>query len=302
LAAESNLTPIFTMKSLFDFQIPFEFTNWTIWIYLLQALLFLWIGSKAYAVFRKVSLSQQLAEKDNPAFAISFGGFMAALGVVIASVIQSPSPWDFTWQEELMSSVIWTFGSLVLLLVALLINDFVIFPKFKNRKEIIEDRNTGLAVVEAAGFLGTALLIRASLSPQLEPVEVGEPWLTLIYFIVGQALFLLYSKVYPKVAGIDLHGELEKDNPAVGLAFGGSLLAFALLLGAAQRRYDAIPTFVLLALGFVLVLGLLRLAVHLIFNGKVSLAHELQKDRNWGVGLLEALISLVIAAILIASF
>lgn len=290
------------MRSLFDFQIPFEFTSWTIWIYLLQALLFLWIGSKAYAVLRKVSLSRQLAEQDNPAFAISFGGFMAALGIVIASVIQSPSPLGFTWQQELTSSVIWTFGSLVLLLVALFINDFVVFPKFKNRKEIIEDRNTGLAVVEAASFVGTALLIRASLSPQIELVELGEPWLTLVYFIVGQALFLLYSKVYPKVARIDLHGELEKDNPAVGLAFAGSLLSFALLLGNALMRYDAIPTFVLLALGFVLVLGLLRLAIHLIFNGKVSLADELQKDRNWGVGLLEAIISLVIAAILIASF
>lgn len=290
------------MKSLFDFQIPFEFTSWTIWIYLLQALLFLWLGSKAYAVLRKVSVSRQLAVKDNPAFAISFGGFLAALGIVIASVIQSPSPWDVTWQEELMSSVIWTFGSLVLLLVALLINDFVVFPKFKNRKEIIDDHNTGLAVVEAASFVGTAMLIRASLSPQLEPVEVGEPWLTLLYFVVGQALFLLYSKVYPKVAGIDLHGELEKDNPAVGLAFGGSLLSFALLLGNAQMRYDAIPTLVLLAFGFVVVLGLLRLAVHLAFNGKVSIADELQKDRNWGVGLLEAIVSLVIAAILIASF
>lgn len=302
LVEANNHHSLFIMKSLFDFQIPFEFTNWTIWVYLLQALLFLWIGSKAYVVLRKVSLSRQLAEKDNPAFAISFGGFIAALGIVIASVIQSPSPWDFTWQQELLSSVIWTFGSLVLLLGALLINDFVIFPKFKNRKEILEDRNTGLAVVEAAGFLGTALLIRASLSPQIEPSELGEPWLTLIYFVVGQALFLLYSKVYPKVAKIDLHGELEKDNPAVGLAFGGSLLAFALLVGAAQMRYDSIPTLILLALGFVLVLGLLRFAVHRFFSGKISLADELQKDRNWGVGLLEAVISLVIAAILIASF
>lgn len=290
------------MKSLFDFQIPSEFTEWTIWVYLLQALLFLWIGTKAYAVLRKVSLSRQLAEEDNPAFAISFGGFMAALGIIIASVIQSPSPIDFTWQQELMSSVIWTFGSLVLLLVALLINDFVIFPKFKNRKEILEDRNTGLAVVEAASFLGTAFLIRASLSPQLEPVEFGEPWLTLIYFVVGQALFLFYSKVYPKVARIDLHGELEKDNPAVGLAFGGSLLAFALLLGSAKMRYDAIPTLVVLALSFVLVLGVLRLAVQRVFSGKVSLSDELQRDRNWGVGLLEAIISLIIAVILIASF
>ncbi len=300
-AANNFIISITIMKTLFDFQFPGEFSDWTIWIYLVQALVFLWIGSQAYVVLRKVSLSLQLAEKDNPAFAISFGGFMAALGVVIASVIQSPSPDDFTWGQELVSSIIWTAGSLVLLIVALLVNDFMIFPKFKNRKEILEDRNVGLAAVEAASFLGTAILIRASLSEQIEPVDLGEPWLTLIYFVVGQALFLLYSKVYPKAAGIDLHGELEKDNPAVGLAFGGSLLAFALLLGNAKMSHDAIPTVVFLAIGYVIVLGLLRLVVHVIFSRKVSLSKELQEDRNWGVGLLEAVISLVIALIVIAS-
>lgn len=289
------------MKTLFDFQLPGEFSNWTIWIYLAQAIAFLWVGSQAYVLLRRVSLSHQVAERDNAAFAISYGGFMAALGVVIASVIQSPSSDDFTWGQELVSSIIWSAGSLVLLIAAVFVNDFVIFPKFKNRKEILEDHNAGLAVVEAASFLGTALLIRASLSEQIEPVDLGEPWLTLIYFLVGQSLFLLYSKIYPKVSGLDLHGELEKDNPAVGLAFGGSLFAFALLLGNAQMRYDSIPTVIFLAVAYVIVMGFLRFVVHLIFSGKVSISKELQKDRNWGLGLLEAVVSLIIAFIVIVS-
>lgn len=289
------------MHSLFDFHFPTEFSDWTIWLYLLQALVFLWVGSRIYGFLRKIDLSHHLTSEDNPALAISYGGFMAALGVVIASVILSPSPAELSWGRELMSSVVWTAGSLVLLVAALFVNDFVIFPKFKNRKEILEDHNAGLAVVEAATFLGTALLIRGSLSEQIGPVALGEPWLTLLYFVVGQALFLLYSRVYPRVAALDLHGELEKDNPAVGLAFGGSLLAFALLLAKAKMNYDAIPSVVMLALGYLLILGLLRLLVHLLFSGKVSLSRELTEDRNWGVGLLEAIISLVIALIVIAS-
>jgi hypothetical protein len=66
-------------------------------------------------------------------------------------------------------------------------------------------------------------------------------------------------------------------------------------------RYDAIPTVVFLAFGYVIVLGLFRLVVHLIFSGKVSLSAELQKDRNWGLGLLEAVVSLIVAFIVIAS-
>jgi len=290
------------MNSLFDFQFPPELSIWTNWLYLLQAVVFLWLGSFVFAALRKVSLASQLADKDNPAFAISYAGFMAALALVIGSVIQSPSAADLTWHAEFLETIYWTFGSLVLLLAALLINDFVIFPKFKNRKEILEDRNTGLAVVEASGFIGTAILIRASLAPQIAPAEVGEPWLTLIYFIVGQSLFLLYSKVYPKAAGLDLHGELEKDNPAVGVAFGGSLLAFALLLGSAKMNYDALPTLITLALVYLLVLSLFRFAIRLLFSKKLSLAAELQRDRNWGMGVLEATLSLAVASLLIASF
>ena len=291
----------FFMKGLFDFEVPAEFANWTIWVYLLQAVAFLWGGNRVYAFLRKVNLSRQLAEKDNAALAISFGGFMAALGLVIGAVILSPSSEGMTWVQEFKSSLLWTAGSMVLLALALVINDFVIFPKFQNRKEILDDHNVGLGVVEAASFLATAILIWGSLSEQIEPSELGEPWLTLIYFMVGQALLLLYSKVYPKVSGIDLHRELEKDNPAVGLAFGGSLLAFAILVGWAQMSYDSIPTLVLLALGHVVVLGVLRFAMHLLFSGKVSLADELQRDRNWGLGVLEAVISIVVAFIVIAS-
>lgn len=289
------------MTSLFDFQIPDELTNWIIWIYLIQALFFLWLGSRIYATVRKVNLAHELTQKDNPALAISYGGFLAALAIVVASVIQAPSPLDLTWQREFLSATYWTAGSLILLLGTLFINDFVMFPRFQNRKEILEDRNTGLASVEAAAFISTALLFRASLTEQITPVDLGEPWLTLLYFGIGQALFLLYSKIYPKVARLELSSELRKDNPAVGISFAGSLTAFAILLATAKTRYDSLPTLILLALAYVVVLSLFRFAIHLLFSGKVSLAKELQTDRNWGLGILEAVISLAIAFILVAS-
>ncbi len=289
------------MKTLFDFQFPEEFLVWNSWLYLILALVVLAIGSVAYRSVRKVQLMDQLAKKDNPALAISYAGFMAALGVVISGVILSPSHFDMTWQEELLDSIWWTLGGTALLLVALLINDFIIFPKFKNRKEILEDRNTGLAVVEASSFISTALLIRASLSEQINPVDLGEPWLTLIYFVIGQALFLLYSRLYPKAAALDLHGSLEKDNTAVGVAFGGSMLAFAWLLGTAKSRYDGIPTIIVLALAYMAILCLMRFIVRYFFAQKMSLADEFQKDGNWGLAIVEATLTVIIAAVLIAS-
>ncbi|MBK1835601.1 DUF350 domain-containing protein [Roseibacillus ishigakijimensis] len=289
------------MSELFQFQIPEETSNWMAWLYLLQSLVLLAIGSIAFALLRKVKLAHQLAEKDNPAFAISYGGFLGALSLVIAAVLTSPSQAE-SWQGEFLSSLYWNGGSLLLLLAALLVNDFVIFSKFSNRKEILTDRNCGLAAVEAGTFLGTALLISASLSEQHGPAPLGEPWLTLLYFVLGQALFLLYARLYPFVTSLDLHGELEKDNPAIGLAYGGSLLAFAWLVGEAMRNYDSLTTIFLVAILYIIVLGVLRQLAHLLIVRKVSLQHELSQDRNWGIGLLEAVLTLVVAVFLTSSW
>jgi len=290
------------MNTLFEIEMPSELLDWTAWFYPVMALLVLWLGSLTYRTVRKVNLMEELARKDNPALAISYAGFMAALGIVIVAVIQSPSHAEMNWHQELLDCVWWTLGGGVLLVLALFINDLVIFPKFKNRKEILEDRNTGLAVVEASSFVATAFLLKGSLSEQLAPTELGEPWLTLLYFVIGQGFFLLYSKVYPKVSGLDLHGELERDNPAVGLAFGCSMLAFAWMIATAQTYYDGLPTILFLAIVYMVILGAVRLVVRMCLSKKVSLVRELQEDRNWGVGILEATISLVLAATLISSF
>jgi len=290
------------MNSLFEFQFPDELTDWTILLYLVTSLAALWLAGFAYAKLRRINLADELAKKDNPALAISYAGFLTATALVISAVIQSPSHLEMNWMQELLDSLIWTGGAIVLLLLTLLVNDFVLFPRFKNRKEILEDRNVGLASVEAASFIATALVMGASLSEQLDPAELGEPWLTLLYFIIGQSMFLLYSKIYPKVAGLKLHQELEQDNPAIGVAFGGSLLAFAWLLSAAMKSYDSVFTVIFLAAIYVVALGLMRFAIRILFSGKLSLSHELQGDRNWGVGVLEGAISLMIASLLIASF
>jgi len=95
---------------------------------------------------------------------------------------------------------------------------------------------------------------------------------------------------------------LERDNPAVGLAFGCSMLAFAWMIATAQTYYDGLPTILFLAIVYMVILGAVRLVVRMCLSKKVSLVRELQEDRNWGVGILEATISLVLAATLISSF
>lgn len=286
------------MNPLTDFYLPEEFLAWQDWLFFGVALLVLLLGASAYARFRKIRLTHELSEQDNPALAISFTGFLVALVLILTAVLQSSDPDDFSLKQSLLSSFLWTLGGLALLLTSLVVNDRILFPRFDNRKEIITDRNPGLAVVEAATFIGTALIIRGSLSTQLGPSPIPEPWLTLLYFVLGQSLFLLFCRLYPKTSRIEIHRELEEDNPAVGLAFAGALLAFAWLLAEAKMNHDSFPVILALGLFYLAVLSLARAALHYLLAHRFSLKDELVRDRNWGLGLTEAALTLALAAVL----
>jgi len=290
------------MSPLFHFEYPLELSEWSLILYLILATGILFLSSTGYTFVRKINLIEELSKRDNPASAVSFAGYLASVGIVLAAVFQSPSKPELGVWGNILDSLFWGSGSVALLLLALLINDRFIFFKFKNRKEIIDDRNTGLAVSEASSFISTALIIKASLTLQLSPTSLPEPWLTLVYFLFGQAMFVIYSKIYPKVAKIKLHKELEKDNPAVGLAFSGSLLAFSFLLSNAISFYDGLPTILTLSIVYLLLLMTMRTIILALLSKKFSLTEELEADKNWGLGIIEATLSLVTAYIVIASF
>lgn len=260
----------------------------------------------AYGRFRQIPLRSELISADNPALAVSFAGFILAQAIVYLAVYASPGDYE-TLAAEMISTTQWSLGGMLLLLGSLVINDKVVFPHFENRKELITDRNLGLAAVEAATFLGTALVLAGSLSPQesdlakTEPT-LTEPWLTLLYFVVGQALFLGYAKIYPKIHHLDLKKELLDDNAAVGVAFAGHLLSFAILIAWAKTEFDGLLTIVGYSLAGLALVAILRWLLRLVLLRGISLKHEFETDRNWGLALLQAVLSIVITLLVIVGY
>ncbi|MEM7383699.1 MAG: DUF350 domain-containing protein [Verrucomicrobiota bacterium] len=290
------------MKELFLLEPLDALYDWQAFLYLILCLVLVGLASWLYGKARSLSLSQQLCQADNPATAISFAGYLAALGIVLSGVMSTPSAEGVSGLGgDLLNSALWSLGAMALLLIALRVNDRLLFARFSNRKEIVEDRNAGLGAVEAASFIGTALLLRASLAEQAGDPPLGEPWLTLIYFLAGQLLFFLFSLVYQRITRFHLIEELEKDNPAVGVAFGGTLVAYAILLGFCITHYDSLTSLLLWGLAAALLLALVRWLTHWLLFRRSSLDHELRQDRNWGAGIIEATLSITVALILIAA-
>lgn len=104
------------------------------------------LASSAY-LFKKLSvysLDREI-EADNVAAGVSFGSFLFALGYLVSSFMER--------SDSLTGALVWSVLSVVYLLGVRKLFDLAILPNKKMVDEIVQDRNWGLALVEASGFI-----------------------------------------------------------------------------------------------------------------------------------------------------
>ncbi|MGJ8655189.1 MAG: DUF350 domain-containing protein [Akkermansiaceae bacterium] len=296
------------LDQLFDLSLYREIADWRVLCYILLSLFILYIGKLINGKLSDYDLNQELTENDNKAIAISFSGFLIALCIVISGVLLSPSTFDYMdeasspFVEDLKMTVIWSAVGVGLLLISRILCDKLMLPKFSNRVELVRDRNVGVGFVQAGAYVATAMVLKASLmSPAAAPLleDIG---LTAIWFVVSQALIIVYSMVYQKTTKHDIHLELKEDNAAVGVALGGNIVAFGILLSFFIAVYDSILGLVVWAVLSMIMLWLVRFAVDKLILPGHSLSSELSKDKNWGAGAIEAITAIGAALIITGAF
>ena len=119
---------------------------------------------------------------------------------------------------------------------------------------------------------------------------------------MGLLLLVLFSLFYEVSTPFDIHTEIENDNNAVGIAFGGNLIAIGLiafkaLFGDFTGWYESITAFVIYAvLGFIL-LYILRILIDLLLVPSIKISQALTTEKNVGVAFIES--SVVISSALI---
>lgn len=266
--------------------------------YLGIALLCLVIGKFINDVLTPYKLNSELADKDNKALAVSYAGYLVAQGIIILGVLLSPGE-EFV--HDMIMTALWCIIGIVLLNIARFLNDKLILSKFDNVKEIIKDRNVGTGAVEMGSYLGIAFIIKAIVQGESEGI-ISDIVGTVVFFVAAQIFFVLFGMVYQKVTSYDIHREIENDNIAAGVSFGMSLAAIGLIL---SRSIEATNSLAALGVWFVNGLALIilsRFLVDKLILPGHKLDDEIQKDRNWGVALIEGGTALVIAFIINASF
>ena len=267
-------------------------------LYTLAVLVVWFLGIRVYDLLHPgFNSREEMVEKDNTAFTLSQVGLFAGLLAVMGGALVGPSA---GFRADLVDLFFWGGTGVVLLLVSLWINDRILLRRFSNLTEIIRDRNAGVGAVELGASLGTGLIIYGAVSG-----EGGGLFTALVFWLLGQVVFLLSALVYQWVTPFDFLQELENDNAAAGAAFGGLLVGVGNLLRLGlegdfvswSTNLVQFGAFTLVAL---LAMPLVRWLADWVLLPGATFTREIagQEKPNLGAGLVEGFSYIAVSVLL----
>lgn len=268
-------------------------------VYLAAVLVLFVIGKFVFDLLHpRFKLKDELVEKDNLAMAITIAGYMLGLVFAIGGIMSGPSN---GLGNDLFDIFFFGLFAVVLLNIAGVLNDKVMLYKFDNVKEIVDDRNAGTGAIVGGNYMAVGLIFAGAFSGQDGDLVSG-----CAFWLLGQVVLILISKVYNLAVKFDLHDEVERDNVAVGVAFAGILIATGNILrigtsGDFESWQDNLIGFAAYSAMGLVILPLLRVATDRLLLPGARLTDELvnQDHPNVGAGLIEAT-SYISASLLIA--
>jgi uncharacterized membrane protein YjfL (UPF0719 family) len=275
----------------------------TIAIILLGAMRFL------LGLTSQVNSTEELAKKDNFAFGVSVAGSTLALGIVLTGAIAGENAESY--MMEVIGMLAYGGYGLALIKVGRIIQDKVALQHL-NKTELIKDQNLSVGIIDAAGAIATAIIIRAVLL-WVDGLNVSTFIAITSGFIVAQAVLVLATRIrekkYAKNNQEDcLQEALSQGNLALAIRYSGQLISTALAVTAASHFLVYSPdTLMANLLGWlvfgiimtVLVALLTTIAKRIVLWG-VNLVEEVDQQHNIGVASIEMTTSISIALILTA--
>lgn len=260
--------------------------------YLLAAFVMFYIGKLVYGLFHcKINVKDELVEKDNFAFAIAHAGYFVGLLLSIGSAIVGPSNGLIT---DLIDMGVYGGLAIILLNLSTIINDKIILRRFSVYKEIIEDRNAGTGIIEAACAIASGLIIFGAVSGESGDLVFGVTT-AIVFWIAGQIILIITACIFNLITSFDIYEHIEKDNVAVGIGFAGALIAIANLV-----RFAISGDFIswgesFLNVGIDVLIGLAFLPIVRWLTDKILLPGQRLTDEivnqekpNNGVAIIEA--------------
>ncbi|OHX66117.1 DUF350 domain-containing protein [Flammeovirga pacifica] len=277
--------------------------NFDVWIargaYILLFSTMLVIARLLKGLFIKDNVNKELTDKDNLAYSISISGYFMGVAIIFFGANIGASN---GLVNDLISVGIYAFGGILALFVSRLINDFMIFNQVDNMKEIIDNKNVSVGIVQFGTYVATGLMIASSVSG-----DTGGWEETLLFFIFGQAFLVSYVKGYIKFSRFHIQDDIKNNNVAVALSVTGKIIAIGLII-MVTLSHEFIgwkETFVTMFIDCSILTVLLFISTYLfdkVIIPKSALYHELVNEKNTGVGLMDGLFAILFAVLMFFCF
>ncbi len=257
----------------------------------------------------QVNSTEELAQHDNFAFGLSVAGSILALGIVLTGAITGETASSYA-MEAIGMFAYGAYG-LVLIKVGRIIHDKIALQRL-DKTALIKEQNLTIGIIDAAGAIATAIVIRAVLL-WVDGLDLSTFIAITSGFFVAQAMLVLVTRIrekqYAKNNQEDcLQEALSKGQLALAIRYSGQVISTALAVTAASHFLIYSPeTLVMNLIGWlvfgiimtILVALLTALAKRIVLWG-INLVEEVDQQHNIGVASIEMATSIAIAFILTA--
>lgn len=275
-------------------------------VYVALGLVVLTLAKLARDAVTRHRIEEEIVTKGNLAVALRLSGYLAGIILVFLGALYEPLGGDgyvgLGFDRAFGFEVLWVFlyslAGIVALNLMRLVTDRLVLYRFELEREIIQDQNAGAAAAEFGVNVASGLVIAGAIAGE------GGPLNALAFFGLGLGVLILFALFYEWTTPFNIHDEIERDNPAVGIALGGNLIAIGLVtfkatFGDFVGWQAGILEFVVYSVvGFVL-LYVLRLAVDLVLLPHTRVSQQVAGGRNVGVAFVETAVVVSSALILL---
>jgi len=257
----------------------------------------------------KVNSTQELAQKDNFAFGISVAGSVAALGIVLTGAISGENA--SSYMMEFVGMLAYGTLGLILIKIGRVIHDKLSLQHINKTDEILK-QNITIGIVDAAGAIATAIIIRAVLL-WVHGLDVDTFIAIIAGFVISQAILLLVTRLKERQYAKNNQGDclqeaFSQGQIAIAIRYAGQLISTALAVTAASHFLTYSPETLLnnlvswfvFAIVMALLVAILTTVAKRIVLWGINLVEEVDQQQNIGVACVEMATSISIALILTA--
>lgn len=255
-------------------------------------------------VASKVSVREELGERDNFAFGISLAGRMLSLTIVLSAVVGRHVGQDF--QSAALSMLLFGVLGIALVRIGRVLHDKIVLNRL-DKEEMIRDKNVSIALVDASSSVASAIIIKSIIEwangtdfSAYFAIFTGVMVVLMVFVIATRLQEFVYAK---RNQNSGFQRALCTGQIALAIKHGGHIIGIAIAVSAASKVLVYNPeTYVTNMTGW-LIMGVLLTVSFMVFSAVTKRAvlfslkrtKEVALEHNVGIASIEAALSIGIA-------